>query len=518
MQSPHCDIAIVGAGPTGLVLANLLGQAGISVMVLDRAPDVVQMPRAMHFDGEGMRIFQSIGLADLIAKLARPAPLGTRYMTAEGQTLLVRQGFGVPGPHGWFVSWHFHQPDLERVLRDGLARFPNVELRLSSEVLAVEVRNEGAVIRVHDSPSNRNYEVHARYVVGCDGARSTVRKTMDVEMEDLGLHQPWLVVDMLVNPASPRVAGLPDYALQLCDPKRPMSILYVSGNRRRWEIMIMSADDPARMTEPDNFWPLLARWMGPMDGEIERSAVYTFHSLIAHGWRRGPLLLAGDACHLTPPFLGQGMCAGLRDAANLAWKLALVVKNQADPALLDTYEAERRPHVKTFIELSVRLGGILQTTDPIVAAQRDRQFAQGGSEIFPFPNPPLGPGVRDAESPASGQIFPQPRLGMGHRLDDVVGGRFAVIGSKAVLDAVDDGVLEIWKALDVVVLADPEGELAATIEQMNIAAIVLRPDAYVFGSARNADQLCALTRRLAESLRLVAPSLSPCGVKNAVAR
>lgn len=502
MQPLYYDVAIVGAGPTGTVLANLLGQAGLSVVIFDRSPDVIQVPRAMHFDGESMRIFQSIGLADAIAERARPAPLGTRYMTPDGQTLLIRKSSDAPGPHGWFVSWHFHQPELERVLRDGLARFPNVELKVSHEVEAVEGSKDGAVLRVHDQVSDQKFDVKAGYVVGCDGARSIVRRTIGSNAEDLGLHQPWLVVDMAVDPASPRVAALPEYALQLCDPKRPISVLYVNGNRRRWEIMMMPGDDAERMVEPDRFWPMLERWVQPEDGAIERSAVYTFHALIASPWRRDTLLLAGDSCHQTPPFLGQGMCAGLRDAANLAWKLVMVVQRKAAASLLDSYESERRPHVRTFIELSVKLGGILQTTDPAAAEKRNRQFAEGNTEIFEFPNPALGSGAWDKISPGAGQIFPQPRLADGSLLDDVVGRRFVVIGSGKMLEAIDDSARAIWNALDMAILADPTGALAEIIEEQGAEAIILRPDSYLFGIASDAEELSALTRRLANSLQL----------------
>ena len=202
--------------------------------------------------------------------------------------------------------------------------------------------------------------------------------------------------------------ALPDYTVQLCDPARPMTVVNVGSDRRRWEIMLMPGDDPARLTEPDIFWPMMKRWLGPEDAVLERAAVYTFHSVVQEGWRKGNLLLAGDACHQTPPFLGQGMCAGMRDAANLAWKLEAVLRDGAPDSLLDTYESERRPHVETFIELAVKLGAVLQETDPAKAAERDRRFATG-AEMFDFPQPQLGPGCRADAPPPVGTIFPQPR-------------------------------------------------------------------------------------------------------------
>lgn len=492
------DVAIVGCGPTGAVLANLLGAMGVSVVVFERESTPSPLPRALHFDGEVMRIFQSIGVADRIASVARAGSQGTRFINADGKTLLIRRSFDKPGPQGWAVNWYFHQPELERELRSALDRFPNVELKLRHEVRELVKGADQVSIEAEDmaAPGVVN-RFTASYVVGCDGARSLVRRSMNATLEDLGLHQPWLVVDVVVDSDSPRVRALPEHAIQLCDPRRPMSVIYVTGKRRRWEIMVMPGDDVATMTEPDRFWPMLSRWIAPEDGSIERSAVYTFHSLIARGWRDDRLLLAGDSCHQTPPFLGQGMCAGIRDAANLAWKLAWVIKGEARPTLLDTYETERRPHVETFIKLAVELGGIIQTTDPSVAAERDRQFAVGEPAIFQIPQPQLGAGVRHAGPPPQGNIFPQPRLTSGQLLDDVVGGRFCVICDQALLDEADAAAHALWQRIGAVVLpSDAEPETRVVLAELGVRAVILRPDTYIYGAARDARELARLSREL----------------------
>ena len=382
------DVAILGCGPVGALLGNLLGQAGLRVDIFERELEIHPLPRAVHFDGEVMRIFQSAGLARQISSAARPSSQGMHFVNAQGQTLMVRRGIDGPGPHGWAGNWYFHQPQLEAILRDGLARFPNVTVHLGREIA----------------------DVDALDVVGCDGARSLVRRAIGGRQRDLGLHQPWLVVDLVCDPDSSRVRALPDYTIQLCDPARPMTIVHVGGRRRRWEIMLMPGDEVARLTEPDIFWPMLSRWLGSRDAVLERAAVYTFHSVVQEGWRKGRLLLAGDACHQTPPFLGQGMCAGMRDASNLAWKLASVLRGEAPEALLDTYESERRPHVRAFIDLAVKLGAVLQETDPAAADARDRRFATGATQ-FDFPQPQLGPGARADAPPPVGTIFPQPMGG-----------------------------------------------------------------------------------------------------------
>ena len=441
------DVAILGYGPVGALLANLLGQAGLTVAVYERETAIFPLPRAVHFDGEVMRIFQSAGLAERIAQVARPSSQGMHFVNAEGRTLMVRRGVEGRGPQGWPNNWYFHQPALEEILRAGVARFANVTVHLGREITDVS-------------------ELDSRFVIGCDGARSLVRRAIGSRQHDLGLHQPWLVVDLLCKPESPRVKALPDYTVQLCDPQRPTTIVNVGKARRRWEIMLMPDDDPARLTEPGIFWPMMARWLEPQDAALERAAVYTFHSVVQEGWRKDNLLLAGDACHQTPPFLGQGMCAGMRDAANLAWKLVAVLRDGAPDSLLDTYESERRPHVETFIELAVKLGAILQETDPTKAAERDRRFA-AGAEMFDFPQPQLGSGCRADAPPPVGTIFPQPLLPDGRLMDEAIGTRFAVVG--------DVGRLaDRWR--DAVALP---GVGAAWLAQRGLRAALLRPDRYI---------------------------------------
>ena len=463
------DVAIVGCGPVGALLGNLLGQAGLAVEIFERDAVLHPLPRAVHFDGEVMRIFQAAGLAERIAGSARPSSKGMQFVNAEGRTLMVRRGIEGPGPHGWAGNWYFHQPLLEQVLRDGLRRFANVRLHLGKAVASVD-------------------DLDARYIVGCDGARSLVRQAIGSRPVDLGLHQPWLVVDLLCDPDSPRVQALPDHTVQLCDPARPMTVVKVGGARRRWEIMLMPGDDPATMTEAGVFWPMMARWLEPQDATLERAAVYTFHSLVQDGWRKGRLLLAGDACHQTPPFLGQGMCAGLRDAANLAWKLAAIVKDDAPDALLDTYESERRPHVAAFIDLAVRLGAVLQETDRDAAAARDRRF-EAGAQSFDFPQPQLGPGLRADGPPPVGTAFPQPQLAGGRLMDEAIGPRFAVVGDGALMEGLSiDAVRLPGVGLDWLA---PHGMRAA----------ILRPDRYIHAVARDRAGLAAAAATLESALR-----------------
>lgn len=486
------DVAIVGAGPTGVTLANLLGLQGLRVAVFDREADIYPLPRAIHFDGEVMRIFETAGLRDALQAVTRPGLTGMHFVNAAGETLMVRGGTAECGPHGCANNHYVHQPELEAVLRRGLARFAQVGLHLRHEVTGWSAADDGgAWLDVNGPEGAARWQ--ARWVVGCDGARSMVRRWIGAATLDLGLHQPWLVFDVRLKQPVP---GLPLHTVQHCDPARPMTYCNVTGDRRRWEIMLMPGDDPAEMVKPERIAALVSRWLQPGQAEIERAVIYTFHSVIAQGWRRGPLLLAGDAAHQTPPFLGQGMCAGIRDAANLAWKLDAVVRGRADESLLDTHEAERAPHVRAFIELAVRLGGIIQTTDPEAARERDARFTAGAPEVFEFPAPRLGPGVWTSDAAPVAQVFPQPLLGDGRRLDAAIGRRFAVIMQPELVDAVDDDTRRWWQWHDVAVLPATGEALPCWLRQHDAAAVLLRPDRYVAGLARSAAGLAALTRSL----------------------
>lgn len=438
------DIAIVGYGPTGATLANLLGLQGLKVAVLERDAAPSPLPRAVHFDGEVMRIFETAGLAGELLPVIRPSG-GMRYVNTAGQVMIERKPALEIGAHGWANNYLVHHPHLEAILRRGAERHAGVEI-FHDEVVSLSQSEHEVLLQT------RNKTLQALWAVGCDGARSVVRQAIGTQHEDLGLHQPWLVVDVLME----REVELPAQTVQYCNPARPVTAVKVTGQRRRWEIMLMPGDVPESMTEPDTVWRLLEPWIRPGDARLERSAVYTFHSLIAKRWRDRRLFIAGDAAHQTPPFLGQGMCAGIRDAANLAWKFS-------HERLLNTYQSEREPNVRVYIEEALRLGAIIQTTDPQVAAGRDRRFLESGKEEMVNLSPPLGPGAHH-----DGRIFPQPALPSGRRLDEAIGGyRWAVLCPARFLVKTD---------VQVVPFDGPE-------------AIVLRPDRYIYGTAGSQAEL-----------------------------
>lgn len=485
-EPSHADIAIIGCGPVGAMLANLLGMQGISTVVLERAAEVYSLPRACHFDDEVMRVFQTVGLADEMVPLVHVSP-GMRFVDDSGTLLLDWTRPAEVGPQGWNASYRFHQPELERVLRDGLARFANVTVQLQTEVFALEQGPDAVSVRYEDLTTGTLQCCRVRYVVGCDGARSLVRRMIGAPMEDLGFHERWLVVDAILKRPRP---DLGDYSLQFCSANRPATYVRGTGDRRRWEITVLPGEDGVSVTNPGRVFELLAPWVSPDDVDLERAALYTFHSALAHRWRNGRLLIAGDSAHLTPPFLGQGMCAGMRDVANLAWKLARILAGQSGDDLLDTYQAERSPHVREYIELAVRLGGLINTKamDKALAGSA----ASGEPVRMSSIKPRLGAGLAPGWNGPAGSIAPQPRLGDGTRLDDHVGYRFTAVMRPDVAATLPDATRSRLADRDIVVVADDAPEHLSWLDEHDAVAVVVRPDRYVLGAASSVQQLDAL--------------------------
>lgn len=472
------DVAIIGLGPCGASLANLLGQQGLKVLVIEKEGDIYRLPRAIHFDGECMRVFQSMGIVDMLYPHLLVSP-GMKFVDAAGRVLIDYSRSRELGPQGWHPSYRFHQPQLEETLRKRLLDHKTVQVRLRHDVFSIEPRDDRVELRVEDMASGRLMTARARYVVGCDGARSLVRRFMGTELDDMNSHERWLVLDVLLHRDRP---DLGDHSIQYCDPARPATYVRGVGNRRRWELMLMPGDDPVSIVRPESVWALLARWITPDDGVIERPAVYTFHSVVARGWRRDRMLIAGDAAHQTPPFMGQGMCAGIRDAFNLAWKLAAVVQGRSPPSLLDTYESERSPHVREFIKTAVRLGGVIQTTDEAVARERDARMS-ANPEVFKTPQPALGPGWH-AGGDMAGRVAPQPILDNGDRFDDGIGDRFALVVAPDALRA-----CEVEGHGQLVVRVARDAAVRQWLNDLGCVALLLRPDRHIAAIATQAADI-----------------------------
>jgi 3-(3-hydroxy-phenyl)propionate hydroxylase len=514
MTTPDVDVAIVGYGPVGAAMANLLGMSGLKVAVLEREPSIYHMPRAISLDGESMRLFQTMGLAEtLLPKLGISRNI--RHVNAEGKLLVLIARGGI-GPDGWNHAYRFYQPELEGVLRAGVVRYGNVDVRLRSDVFTLDERDDCMRIRYEDLSSGKLASLTSRYVVGCDGARSTVRRFMGAALQDLRSHERWIVLDMVLDTPP---AGVPDAAdetgqivdaIQYCDPARPTTFIPMPGNRHRWEFMLMPGDDPVKIVQPDSIYNLLKPWkIDPATSQIERAVVYTFHSSLATKWRHGRLILAGDSAHQTPPFLGQGMGSGLRDVINLAWKLRDVVKGRSPDSLLDSYQTERMEHVRAYIEVAVELGGVIQTTDPDKARKRDAELLANPTMIRPL-TPRLGPGLHGSGAAPAGTRAEQPTLGDGQRLDDRVGYRFAVLAAPDVVMSLSRETLAMVERIDAVVVP-ADGQANDYLTRTGMRALVLRPDRHILGGATTAAELNPI---LALVPSLIKPSVMPRSVAN----
>jgi 3-(3-hydroxy-phenyl)propionate hydroxylase len=531
------DVAVVGCGPVGAVAAHLFGQAGLKTLVIEREAEPHPLPRAVHLDHEMMRIFQGLGLVDRLEPLMR-ATHGHVHIGADGGVIRYLGAYGKPRRFGWANDYFFYQPELEAELRGALKRYPHVELRLGAELTGLSQDAEAATLTLADGTT-----AQARYVVACDGSRSAVRKALGVRLDDLDFEEPWLVVDAEVEgPISfPAFAGLPDEAdlqnlsVMLCDPRRPATIVPGRGTHRRWEFMLLPGEDDQAMMAPERVAELVAPWVQGSPHRIVRATTYRFHGLVAEQWRVGRVLLAGDAAHQTPPFFGQGMCHGLRDAANLAWKLKLVLRGAADARLLDTYQAERDPHVRAVIGAAVAAGRYICVLDPEAAAARDAQVREAARSTGPSTAADLIPPIRaGVVAEGAGERFIQPRaatVGGGEGLlDDFTGGGFLLLSLDAELVAglgrLGRARLNRLEAASFVIatrdahaeaadLVDVAGDLEAWFAAKGARAAIIRPDFYVYGVAANAEELAALLERLGDELGLpapdaVSPAAAPC--------
>lgn len=482
-RSGSADVIVVGLGPTGATLANLLAECGVDVVVVEREAGIYGLPRAVHFDGETMRVFQSVGISERLSREVIVNP-GMRFVDPDGELLLDWPRPQKVGPLGWHASYRMHQPDLERLLREKLAGRPNVKVLTGSEVVSLERRDLDVAVTCRDSRNGRTGCLVSPYVVGCDGARSIVRGIIGSGTDDLGFRERWLVVDVLLKRDRP---DLGSHSIQYCSPDRPITYCRSPKNRRRWEIAVRDEETDEQVTGEEWIWSSLSRWIGPDDAELERCAVYTFRSEIARTWRKGRLMIAGDAAHLTPPFMGQGMCAGIRDAANLAWKLALCVKGTADHRILDSYQEERAPHARSFIETAMRLGGLINALDKESALSM-ASWDESGVASMDTISPSLGPsdlgGLNTMDTPHKGRLFPQPELGGGQLLDDVIGFNPALI-VRGKLPG------HIVATVPVVEVEDSPG-LVAALAEFDANAALIRPDRYIAATARSNAEIEAL--------------------------
>ncbi len=508
------DVIVVGYGPVGQTLAALLGQRGHRVAVVERWPELYGRARAGHVDAEVMRVLQAVGAAEAVEQDAHLADEYT-FRNSDGEILLSFD-YGAPAVSGWRSDYIFYQPVLEAALDRAVRSCPTVQVHQGFEATSITQDPDGVEVVVR--PVGRQADgtrvlgdparvLRARYLVGADGANSAVRSALGVGWTDLGFRSTWLVLDLV--PTRPLTFAFDNG--QVCDPARPHCLFQLGKHHRRFEFAALPGEDPATLAEPEVAWQLLARYdVTPADAVMERHAVYEFGSSLADRWRVGRAFLAGDAAHLMPPFMGQGMCSGIRDAASLAWRLDLVLQGLAEQRLLETYEVERRPHAETLVRMSIAAGEVSCTFDPVVAAARDEAFRTGTAPAPPdFPTLHGGvlAGVADA---LAGTLAPQGRAlvgGVAGRFDDVVGRGWVLLSTVALPTGVDDGLLERLDGRVVVVdgALDVDGSYRDYFQRHHVVAVLQRPDFQVFGSAARPSDVPALLTRLAAVLPVRAP-------------
>ncbi|MDG6098437.1 bifunctional 3-(3-hydroxy-phenyl)propionate/3-hydroxycinnamic acid hydroxylase [Alteromonas sp. ZYF713] len=519
------DIAIIGCGPVGALAANLLGQRGLSVVVLEKEAKPYPLPRAVHLDHEMVRLFQSAGLHEEILKDMRDTD-GHLHIGADHGVIRYMGTAGKPRPYGWSNDYFFYQPELEDHLRNAISRYNNVTLKLGTACSSlVQSDNKVAITTEQNGVEDT---IEARWVIACDGARSVIRKALDVKLDDLDFEEPWLVVDAEVDGdiKFPELSGVPSDAniqqlsVMMCDPKRPATVVPGRGNHRRWELMLLPGEDDQEMMQPDNVKALLAPYLGEVPHTIVRAATYRFHGLVAEEWKVGNVFLAGDAAHQTPPFFGQGMCHGFRDVANLAWKLELVANGKASEALLDTYQPERDPHVRAVISAAVSAGRYICMLDEEKARARDadiRRKVKSGELPSTAGDliPAITQGIVAKTAAQAGRRFIQPRIqtAEGERLfDDLTTGdwRLLTVGAaqtklarqrvEALLSYLDIEVVDVGQwACDA---------LTGWMDTIGVDAVLLRPDFYVYGTVQGDCEV--LLKQLHEQLSNSSDQVRKC--------
>ena len=484
------DVAIIGAGPVGLMLAALLGQQGVATVLLERRHAPFTEPRAIAFDPETLRCFQRIGRLDALAPtLELDVPVA--YYNGDGH-LLGRVSSTEPR-FGFSPRGTFYQPELESAIAEDLGAWPSLSVFRGVEVGDVADLGD----RVHLSvkvPDGSIRRIAARYAVACEGGASRTRERTGIGFEGATFEEKWLVVDVQGDDYPHREIRF------FCDPRRPALTLPVSGNRRRWEFLLLPSDDEARFADHDNARALM-KACGSSPEVVERSLIYSFHARIADRFRAGRILLAGDAAHVTPPFAGQGLNGGIRDAANLAWKIAAVCQGRMEDSLLDTYDAERRAHTKAMTSLAVRLGRAIMPTSPARALVRDivmrsawaipaqRRRMQSG-DIIPGPSVARSPLVNWRAGAPVGNMIPQPviRVAAGDfLLDELLGSGFSIIGlgvdPREALSANDQAIAGALQArllfLNEVSVGDAAIRDLACWAGMEQGLLVVRPDRFL---------------------------------------
>jgi 2-polyprenyl-6-methoxyphenol hydroxylase-like FAD-dependent oxidoreductase len=500
------DVAIIGYGPTGMTLAALLGQMGHRVVVLERYTELYNLPRAACFDDEIMRTFQKLGLVEEISRGAE-VQRGYEWVNASGETLVDFE-YDNPAAGGWAALYMMFQPYIEAVLDRYDKALPNVEVRQG--VTVSEIEQDGEVVTLRGVDANGEaVAVRASYAVGADGGNGFTRQKLCEKVDDYGFQENWLVCDFRLNAG----VNLPRFR-QVCDPAQPTSIVNIGPGHHRFSFMLNAGEAAEHVTNHAGVWSRVSRYLSKDDAEIIRVANYVFRSRIAGQWRYDRVFLAGDAAHEMPPFLAQGMCSGIRDSHNLAWKMDLVIAGKADGALLDTYQAEREPHVRFITEKAIELGRVQTMRDPVQARERDERLL-ARRKANQRPDKLRYPGLAGGLVTGGGEFYPQGIVRADGReglFDDMVGAGWCIVAVPGALDALPAAQRSAWKAFGGRTVAIAGARIAGALEDVDgtyarwfadhaCSVAVIRPDWYVYGTARDGHELSDLLDRLGRSLK-----------------
>jgi 3-(3-hydroxy-phenyl)propionate hydroxylase len=475
-----------------------LAQYGIDCLVLDRWADVYPRPRAVHLDDEIFRVLARLGIADEFAAISRPAQ-GLRLLDPAMRVLAEFRRDTTLSVNGFPQANMFDQPALEALLRTNLKRYPDAELRGNVEVTDVAERSDGRIrVTYVDRTDDSEHAVDADYVLGCDGANSIVRAHIGASMRDMRFEQRWLVVDAATDAELDQWEGVH----QVCDRARAGTYMRIGPNRYRWEFRLLAGESADDFRTLAALKPLIAPWISRLDDddlELIRVTEYTFRAQMADRWRRGNVLLLGDAAHLTPPFVGQGLGAGVRDAANLAWKLAGVIAGDLPGTALDSYEQERRPHTRKMIRLALSVGWAMTAGGEFGNLMRRlvvtrMKFIPGlRAKVIDSRTPAMRASafVRTSRMPRqlAGTLCPNPVLADGRRLDSILGGGFALITTVPLTAAQRSALGERGAAVHT---AAPGCELADWLRRANATSAIVRPDRTVMCAGRDIRTICDL--------------------------
>ncbi len=510
----NVPVVVVGGGPTGLTAATLLGQYGVECTVLERHPTIYPLPRAVALDEEIYRILARLGVAREFAAVAWPCE-GLRLVTRDKRVLAELRRETANGRHGYPAESMFDQPALEAILRRNLERYRSVTFRGGVEVTALAQDDTGVRVDLVERASGTQESVRAANVLGCDGANSMTRRSIGATMQDLSFTQRWLVVDVQTEADLREWNGVH----QVCDRARAATYMRTGRTRYRWEFLLAPGESADAYRDIHRLHPWIAPWTKdvPIDElTIVRAAEYTFRAQVANRWRDRRTFLLGDAAHLTPPFIGQGMGAGLRDGMNLAWKLAGVLGGTLPARVLDTYEIERKHHASAMIRWA-KLVGIAMTSGGTFGGVLRRAIAPRlhlvpgiEKQVLIGETPPLHrsalvmrPRLRRS---LAGRQCPNGRLdGSGHRLDDVAAGRFAIVTCEG--PSVEQRA-EVERRGALVIPAGPGSELHRWLTHGRARAALVRPDGAVLFASRDVSKVCAAMCRLDTDIRSL-PRLSP---------